>query len=288
MTTEVNGLVILAVSVLPLAAGYALMASGFWISFSVGRFFDLSLGVAFLVGGYATHLFSQRMPIPLAMIAAAALAAVCGWGIGVSLVQPLARRVKPLPLFVGTLAAVQLAQAVISIGFGPEARVLPGDPQRIGALLLTGPEIAEVALALILVVLLAASLQFSAWGRQARALADNPQLATLYGVDQRKILQRAYAVSGLFAGVAGVFFVADRAIDPTRAMAMLLVAMVATILGGTSIAGVVFAATVLASLETGLGYAMPGGWKETAAFAVLVPLMVVRARGLTHIVDRSF
>jgi branched-subunit amino acid ABC-type transport system permease component len=288
MTTGVSGIVILAASVLPLAAGYAMMASGFWISFSVGRFFDLSLGVAFLIGGYATHLFSARMPVPLAMLAATALAAASGWLIGVSLVQPLARRVKPLPLFIGTLAAVELAQALISIAFGPEARVLPGDSAQVGLLLLTRPELVEVVLASVLIVLLAGSLRFSAWGRQARALADNPQLATLYGVDQQKILQRAYAISGLFAGLAGVFFVADRAIEPTRAMAMLLVAMVATILGGASIAGVVLAAVVLASLETALGFAMPGGWKETAAFAVLLPLMIVRARGLTHVVDRSF
>ncbi len=282
----------LIVSALALAALYALISTGFSISFNIGRFFDLSLGASFLAGGYGAYVFTSLvpLPLPLAMVTGVALAGALSTMMGLFVVVPLSRRLNSLRLFVATLAILYIAQAAVGILFGEGAQVLRAGPSPtldFWEFRLTDLEAAQlfVALAVITALIL---VRKTRWGRYAQAVADDPDLAIRYGMPVGATLFRCYVLAGLLAGTAGVFYAANRAIEPTQAMAALLAAMVATIVGGETIVGAIVGAVFLALLETIFGFYMSGNFKTTVAFMMLLFFLTLRGGGALSLVNRRF
>lgn len=282
----------LLLSVFVLTALYALIGAGFSLSFNIGRFFDLSLGGAFLAAGYAAYtvITLTQWPLPVAMLLGVVTAGLIGAAIGLWFVVPLSRRVGSLSLFVATLAVLYLAQAVAGILFGEGAQVLrsgAAPTATLGPFHITDIQAAQVLVATVVLTSVLLIIRWSRWGRYARAVADDHELAGRYGIPVTGTLLRCYVMAGLLAGIAGVFYAADKALDPAQAMGILLAAMVATIVGGESVGGALSGALLLAVLETGFGFAMAGNWKTPVAFTVLVIFLAMRGSGAVVLVNRK-
>jgi branched-subunit amino acid ABC-type transport system permease component len=281
----------LVVSAVSLAALYALISTGFSLSFNIGRFFDLSLGVSFLAGGYTAYALTTviALPLPVTMLLGILAASVVGTATGLLIIVPLSRRIGSLPLFVATLATLYLAQALVGMIFGEGANVLrtgASPTVTIGPFHLTDVESAQIVVASAAIAALLSLIHKTRWGRYARAVADDPDLALRYGIPVSSTLFRCYVLAGVLAGIAGTFYAAGRALEPTQAMAALLAAMVATIIGGESVGGAVLGAILLALLETGFGFALSGNWKTTVAFTVLLVFLTMRGRGAVVGINR--
>jgi branched-subunit amino acid ABC-type transport system permease component len=287
------GLPVLLASGLTLAALYSLIGVGFSLSFTLGKFFDLSLGACFLVGGYSAYFFvtTASLPFYLSMVLGVVVAGLSSGLLGVGFIAPLTRRLDSLSLFVATLALLYIAQALASLAFGDTARVLRGGSApmlTLGQASVTDLQALQFFTAVVVLSLLLIALRRSRLGRFARAIADDADLALVFGLPVRSMILRAYITAGCLAGLAGVFYAADRALEPTQAMAALLAAMVATIIGGEGLGGAVVGACILAGLETILGFALPGNWKTTAAFGVLLIFLATRGGGAVVTTDRRF
>jgi branched-chain amino acid transport system permease protein len=281
----------LVVGALSLGALYALISTAFSLSFNIGRFFDLSLGVSFLASGYTAYALTTltALPLPATMILGVLAGGAVGTATGLWLIVPLSRRVTPLPLFVATLAILYLAQALAGILFGEGANVLRQGSSPtivIGSLHITDIEGAQVVVALSAIAVLLVLIHKTRWGRYARAIADDPDLAVRYGIPVSATLFRCYVLAGVFAGIAGSFYAAGRTLEPTQAMIALLAAMVATIIGGESVGGAVLGAIILGALETFFGFVLSGNWKATVAFTVLLIFLTVRGGGAVVGINR--
>ena len=278
---------------LTLAALYSLIGVGFSLSFTLGKFFDLSLGVCFLVGGYASYALVTMASVPffLSIFLGVVVAGLVSGLLGVGLIAPLTRRLDSLSLFVATLALLYIAQALASLVFGDNAKVLrPGSAPSltVGQISVTDIQVLQLLTAVIVLASLLITLRRSKLGRFARAIADDAELALVFGLPVGPMILRSYVIAGCLAGMAGVFYAADRALEPTQAMAALLAAMVATIIGGEGLGGAVVGACILAGLETVLGFALPGNWKTTVAFGVLLVFLATRGAGAVVTTDRRF
>lgn len=279
----------LLLTALGLWALYGLLSAAFALGFRVGGFFDLSVGASFLVGAYGCWTIAKVAPLVVAAAGGVLLAAVGSVAIGRWLVAPLAVRVPPLALFVATLAVLYVAQAVAALTFGEAALVIRSGPApvlRLGSVNITDVQLAFGAAAAVSLVVVGTWLRVSRWGRFARAIADDRELAGLFAMPVQGAILRCHALGGALAGLAGAFFVADRSIDPPQALTVLLAAMAAAVLGGESFRGAIFGGLILAVLETVLGFGLPGNWRTTVAFSVLLAVLIVRGGGLTQVARR--
>jgi len=279
----------LIVAILALWALYALLSTAFSLSFRVGGFFDLSVGASFLVGAYATWCCSRVAPVAVSTACGVVLAGVLAATLGRWLVAPLAVRVSPMALFVATLAILYIGQSVAALAFGTGALVLQSGPAataEIWPVRVTYVQLLFGAVALAAVVALRVWLRSTPWGRFACAISDDRSLAGLFGVPVEKAIFRCYWVSGILAGLAGAYFVADRAVDPSQALTMLLSAMVAAIVGGEAILGAVLGALVLAVMEKTLGFWLQGNWQTTVTFAILLSVLIARGGALAQVARR--
>ncbi len=277
------------IALLSLWALYGLISVAFGLGFRVGGFFDLSVGASFLLGAYTTWLVSKGTPLLFAAGIGILIAALGASAIGMWFIAPLAVRLTPLALFVATLAILYISQAIAALIFGESALVLHPELTHVidlGSVHITNMQLGFGLLSAAALVGVILWLRLSPWGRFSRAVADDRDLSVLFGVPVRGVILRCYILSGALAGLGGAFFVADRAIDPSQALTILLAGMVAAIVSGNYIHAALLGSLLLAGLETGLGFLLPGNWRMTVAFSVMLIFLIIKRGGLTQIVRR--
>jgi branched-chain amino acid transport system permease protein len=270
---------------------YSVLGVAFAFGFRVGGFFDLSIGGSFLIAGYtAWALDAAGAPIVLAVSGGIGTSGLLAVILGHRFIAPLTVRLPPLSLFVWTLGLLYLIEAALSIFTGEQAKMLRPSVSSfnfMGVMMsaVQGAFFLTAVAALASVVLL---LRGTRWGRFARAVADDRVLASSYGFPVTRVLVMSHASAGALAGLAGVYFVAERALDPSQAMTVLLAAMVAAILGGDSVEGAALGAFLLAMLEVGLGFLLPAFWRSTIVFTVLLVVLAFKPGGVVAVVRRRF
>ncbi len=88
------------------------------------------------------------------------------------------------------------------------------------------------------IIIYAAVLRFTPFGRYVYAIGGNEEAARLSGVDAARIKIVTYAVSGMLAGIAAVLYVAQyRQGKPDAGAGLELDAIAAVVIGGTSLMG---------------------------------------------------
>lgn len=195
---------------------------------------DLAVGGAVALGSVAVaqaiaHGNGLLLAVPFA-IALPALAGVIN-GVFVGWLR--------LPSFIVTFGMLGLeASAALSISHGnrisiPPSSALPGlaTNQFLGIAY-------QIWLALGLLVLGTVFLRYSRFGRYLYAVGGNLEAARLSGIPVRRVLVAAFALSGLFAGIAAVVY-ASRVVsgDPLAASNLNLQAIAACVIGGVSLFG---------------------------------------------------
>jgi ribose/xylose/arabinose/galactoside ABC-type transport system permease subunit len=93
-------------------------------------------------------------------------------------------------------------------------------------------------IAIVLAVLVAVTLQYTRFGRHVFAIGSSERTARLCGVRVERCKIAVYAISGAFAGLAGVMEFSRLSVgDPTVAIGAELSVIAAVIIGGGSLSG---------------------------------------------------
>jgi branched-chain amino acid transport system permease protein len=277
----------LTVNGIALGAAYALIALGFALVWSVTGVFHLAHGGVYVVSGYVIYLVAVqlRLPLAVAVVAAVAVAAALGWGIERAIYEPLRRRgAKSLTLIVSSLATLIFLINLAALIWGTEARrfedfaVIRGRP--IGPAFISGVEIAMIASGIVLFALTVAFLLYTRTGRAMRAVADNPAMAAIVGVNIRAIHSITYAMGAALAVPAAFLIGLQHGLNPYAGMFAILIASAAAIVGGVgSVAGAALGAVLLALAQNIGIWQLPSYWQESIAFGVLLAFIVLRPQG---------
>ena len=117
-------------------------------------------------------------------------------------------------------------------------------------------------------------------GRALRATAQNLRGAMLVGVDTRKIRSVTFAIGSLLASIAGVFYVVLMSVAPDMGLGVTIKYLCIIVLGGLgSLIGSLVGGVLLGLTESVVSYYDPH-WGQTAAFLMLVGILLIRPKGL--------
>ena len=245
---------------------------------------DLSVGGVLALSGMTSALVMNshaiaQLPVGLTILIGVGVALGTGLLVGSANGIIITRlRVSPLIVTLGTLGIttglVELAnqgQPVVGI---PQPLAAFGTTNLLGGWL---PEtVLATAIAAALAGILLAKTRF---GLHTYGVGSNTEAARRHGVHVERHLVKVYALSGLFAGIAG-FVVLSRfgEANPLAGQNDNLNAIAATVIGGASlfggigtIGGAVIGAFVLSVLVTGLVVAnIPSFWQPVAVGVVLI------------------
>lgn len=204
---------------------------------------DLSIGTVMvcssLIGGV---LYEKGVPLALSLIAIVLIGALFG------LANGLMVSILKLPAFIATLGTMMVTRGLGSIITGTKSITFPLRTSADGwykSLFRTGPlsglETGFPTGFLLLIgsaVIMAVILAKTKTGRYILALGSNKEATRLSGVNIIKWETIAYIISGTFAGIAGVSYVAIYStVQPGTGNGFELDAIAGVVIGGTSLAG---------------------------------------------------
>lgn len=276
------------VSGLGLGSMYGLMALGFYLTYAVSGTVNFAQGSSMMLGAVLTYTFAQTLgwPLAIALMFALALCALYGLVVERLAVRPFASRGSNAWLM-STVALGIVLDNVVMFTFGKEPRSLPSplaqSPLEIGGL---GLGIYPLQLLIPVVGLaLAAALHTlsrrTRWGVALLAVVQNPNAARLMGIPVRHAIMAAFAVSTLFAGVAGALVAPLFNVTADMGTLFGLKAYVVAILGGiTSAWGVMIAGLLFGVVEALITVALGSGYTQIISFTLVIVMLAVLPNGL--------
>lgn len=276
------------VSGLGLGSMYGLMALGFYLTYAVSGTVNFAQGSSMMLGAVLTYTFAQTLGWPLApaLLVALALCALYGLVVERLAVRPFASRGSNAWLM-STVALGIVLDNVVMFTFGKEPRSLPSPlaqaPLEIGGLGL-GVYPLQLLIPLVGLTLAAALHNLSRrtrWGVALLAVVQNPNAARLMGIPVRRAIMAAFAVSTLFAGVAGALVAPLFNVQADMGTLFGLKAYVVAILGGiTSAWGVMIAGLLFGVVEALITVNLGSGYTHIISFTLVIVMLAVRPNGL--------
>ncbi len=301
----INGLV--------LGSMYALVALGYTMVYGVLNLINFAHGEILMIGAMTSWTLLQWLQkflpglpgIVQLMIAIAGAVPVC---VIVSvLIERIAyRRLREAPRLAPLITAIGvsiLLQTFAMMIWGrnplPFPQVLATEPLHVAGALITPTQVLLLMLATIAMIGLALLVERTRIGRAMRAVAENPRVAALMGVDANRIIVFTFAIGAALAAVAGVMWAANYA-SAQFAMGFVpgLKAFSAAVLGGIgNIYGAMLGGILLGLIESlGAGYigdltagVLGSHYQDIFAFVVLILVLTLRPSGLMgeRVADRS-
>jgi neutral amino acid transport system permease protein len=271
----------------------AIAAAGVSLVYGILRLVNFAYGDFMAFGALAAYAFNG--PLGLGMIPSTLLGmlatAVLSLVLDVVLWRPLrARRAGFMSLFLASIGLALVLRQVLLLAYGPQPQTYKVDQFKvyvIGSVRLSEPQFITIIGATAAICALGVFLSRSTLGRTMRALADDRALAAIAGIRVGRVITYTWIISGLLAGLAGVFAgLVQSSFDPNFGFQLLLPVFAAVVLGGIGSAyGALAGGLVLGlAMEISTWTSLLGGvnpvYKPVVAFAILIVALMVRPQGL--------
>jgi branched-chain amino acid transport system permease protein len=260
---------------------YALVALGFVLCANVSGVVNFAQGEYVMLGGMVgAWLFSEQVPLPLAILGATLAGALLGAAQERLTLAP----VRTAPDFIQitiTLGVAVVLRGLALIAFGKDPLSMPG---------FSGDDVFQVAGAVVplqslwvwgtTALMLAASFGFlmhTAPGRAVRACSINLHAARLMGVDAERLALAVFTVAGASGALAGAVITPIVLASWDAGIAYGLKGFVGAILGSfRSPLVAVLGGLGIGALESFAAGYVSSGYKDAMVYGVLLAYLLVR------------
>ena len=287
------------INAITLGAIYGLIAIGYTMVYGIIGMINFAHGEVFMIGAFISligfiicgslGISSAPIAIVLVLLLAMSFSAVYGWAIERTAYRPLrgSFRLAPLISAIGVSIAlqnyVQLAQG---------ARPKPGGQIVSGGFNLftaDGFDVRVTWLQIIIVLVTVVLMSGFTWviaktslGRQQRACEQDMKMASLLGVNVDRTISLTFVLGAALAAVAGMLFLMYYGvIDFFIGCLAGIKAFTAAVLGGIgSLPGAMLGGLLIGLIEVFWAGYFSSEYKDVAAFAILVLVLIFRPSGL--------
>jgi branched-chain amino acid transport system permease protein len=291
---------------LTFGAIYALVALGYTLVYGVLNLINFAHSEVFIAGAYAcvftlTGLGFGPSPLTfpiieligclvLACIAAMVASAAVAFVLERVAYKPLrARNGSRLAFLITAIGASFAIQYIIYLwrGATAEPAVIMFIPEPVFTIFGTTVDSMQILIVVAAVAMMVVTDQFvrrTRLGRGIRAVAQDPDTATLMGVDRERIIVITFLIGGLLAGAAALFYVmkVPSGVIYNGGFILGIKAFTAAVLGGIGNIRGALVGGLLLGLIGNYGQILLGAsqWTDVVSFVVLVLILMVRPTGL--------
>ncbi|MGO4299877.1 branched-chain amino acid ABC transporter permease [Leifsonia sp. RAF41] len=291
---------------LTFGAVYGLIAVGYTLVYGVLNLINFAHSEVFIVGAYGVVVtlttlgFGPSAPnlspgaiigdLLLALIVGMLASAVTAWLLERVAYRPLRKRNAPRLVFlitaIGASFAIQYGIFLIR-GANAEPAVTMFVAQPIFDVFGTIVNSQQLIIVIASVVLMVATDWFirrTRTGRGIRAVAQDPDTATLMGVNKERIIQITFITGGILAGAAALFYVmlVPSGVIYNGGFILGVKAFAAAVLGGIgNVRGALLGGLLLGVIGN-YGQILLGDsqWTDVVAFVVLVLVLLIKPSGI--------
>lgn len=266
---------------------FSVIALSFLIIYHITHFFHFSHAVLLTLSAYFVLLFKNLLgfnlhsSILLSIIFTIILSAL----VDIFIYRPLRHKnVSSMILLLASLGIYIVLQNTISLFFGDDTKSIRSGEVREGLEIfgarITPIQIVIICTSIMLVIAVSIFLQRTKIGKAMRAVANDPELANISGIDSDRIILWTFAISSGLAGIAGILVALDVDMTPTMGMNALMMGVVAMIIGGVgSIPGVALGALLLGFAQNFGVWYISSQWQDAISFGILLIFLMFRPQG---------
>jgi urea transport system permease protein len=267
---------------LSIASILLMVALGLAIIYGITGVINLAHGELVMLGAYSAWALQTFLglglleSLPLIFLATAAF----GWVIDRVVIRHLYNR--PLDTILATWGIGVMAQQAVRLIAGGELRYVQMPESLSSALPLGGVDIPMMRLFIlglsIALFLVTGYLLFRTnLGLKLRAIAQNREVASCFGIDSDRIYGLTFAYGAGLAGLAGAVISPLKSVSPEMGTTYVVDAFMVVVLGGVeSLIGTVISSGIIGGLSGSIAYY----FNDTIAKAVVLLAIVVLIRFL--------
>ncbi|GAB3959296.1 branched-chain amino acid ABC transporter permease [Streptomyces sparsus] len=279
---------------------YAVIAIGYTLVYGVLQLLNFAHSEVFMFGGFGglivlTAWIPAAEPsglqsatyVVVGMLAGAAFGGAVAYGLEKVAYRPLRKHNAPRLVFLITaIGASFFLYNLAGKLFGRNSISMPKmyDNDTVFTVLgasLNVTQLLIVCSAVAMMIGLDYVVNRTKLGSGIRAVAQDPEVASLMGVNIDKVVSRTFVIGGLLGGAAGFLFGVNNKINYTMGFLPGITAFAAAVLGGIgNVRGAMLGGMVLGIVETLTVFVWGDDWRYVAGFAVLVLVLMFRPTGL--------
>ena len=281
----------LLVNSLTWAMATFLVAAGLTLVFGTLHLLNFSHGGFFMIGAYAAYSLAEALGAGNSIafylfgaLVAGVLVALLGLVVDRLVLRRLAG-VEDAYVLIATYALLLVCEGATKLVWGLNYHSVMPPAVLDGAWLLGNAVVPRFSLFIIVAgvvvfVALEVFLNRTGPGRLVKAIAVDPWMARLLGINVRWVYTATVAIGFALAGLAGGLLLANQTLSPTLASAFVIQAFGVIIIGGMgSISGAFFGSILLGLIDAAGQWVLPG-LPGLPFFVAMTLILLIRPQGL--------
>ena len=274
---------------------FIILSLSFYLIFKPTKIFHIAHAFTISLGAYMVYLFYHLLELNLAISLLLALVISTLYGIANELWfyrHLRGKKESNIKMLILSLGVYIVSQNLVSIFFGDDIKALGKGEVKVGHEFM-GAYITDIQITTMIASFVVLLLTLYIWhktkfGFAIRAIADNPELSTVFGIPKERIILISFGLGSLYAGLGGVLVGFDTGITPTFGFSLLLYAIVVMIIGGVdSLWGIVAGAFILAVVQNLTAYYIDTKWMDAITYAILILFLIVRPYGVSGVKNQK-
>ena len=266
---------------------YGLIALGFVLIYKATETVSFAQGELMMLGAFLglALMTVTGLPFWLAVLAAMAAMAVFGVAAERAVIRPIlgqpAFSIVMLTFGIGYVArgAVTMIPAI-----GTETHTLPvpykDQVWKLGELVLNVEQLVVIALTVVLCGLLFTLFRYSKIGIAMQASSPNQLAAYYMGIPVQRLNGLVWGLAAAVAAIAGLLLAPITFIHANMGFIGLKAFPAAVVGGFGSLPGAIVGGLIIGVVESLSGFYLPEGFKDIAAYIVVLAMLMIKPNGL--------
>jgi branched-chain amino acid transport system permease protein len=266
---------------------YGLIALGFVLIYKATETVNFAQGELMMLGAFAglAAITMLGMPYWAGLLCAVAAVAL----VGLATERLVLRPILGQPAFAIVMVTIGLgfvARGLITMipAIGTDTHALP-TPFRdelihAGGLVIGMEHVVVIGSTVVLCAMLFALFRFTRVGIAMQAASQNQLAAYYMGIPVKRLNGLIWAISAGVAGAAGMLLAPITFVHANMGFIGLKAFPAAVIGGFGSLPGAIVGGLIIGVVESLAGFYLPEGFKDTAAYVVVLVMLIVKPNGL--------
>lgn len=266
---------------------YGLIALGFVLIYKATETVSFAQGELMMLGAFLGLAGMTMLGFPFWLAVLASIAAMSLFG--VLLERVVIRPILGQPAFsivMLTIGIGYVARGAITMipGIGTETHTLPvpykDQVWNLGALVLSAEQMVVIAVTAVLCAGLFAMFRYTRLGIAMQAASQNQLAAYYMGIPVKRLNGLVWGLAAAAAAIAGLLLAPITFVHANMGFIGLKAFPAAVVGGFGSLPGAIVGGLVIGIVESLSGFYLPEGFKDIAAYIVVLIMLMVKPNGL--------
>jgi len=266
---------------------YGLIALGFVLIYKATETVSFAQGELMMLGAFAGLACMTLIGFPFWLAVPCSIVAMAAFGVLVE--RAVIRPILGQPAFsivMLTIGIGYVARGLITMvpNIGTETHVLPVPYKdltwSLGSLVLAVEQVMIIGSTALLSLVLFAMFKYSKLGIAMQASSQNQLAAYYMGIPVKRLNGLVWGLASAVAAIAGLLLAPITFVHANMGLIGLKAFPAAVVGGFGSLPGALVGGVLIGVVESLSGFYLPDGFKDTAAYIVVLLMLVVKPNGL--------